>query len=865
MNSQNDRMGVGGVSAGSHGAVEPHVGFDLSGFPDALRTHANWICWRPVQKEPGAPWTKVPISPVTGNAASVKDPSGWTSLEKAEAFARQKGLGLGFVFTDEVGLVGIDLDECVDEQGQITTEAAGLIARLNSYAEFTPSGRGVRVIIRAKKTTAKCTASSVCGAKKVEIYGSGRYFTMTGRLVNGLHRQIEPRQAELETLCEQLWPGQEPRTSAASDRVKAGASDEEILALARNGRGGKRFAAMYDRGNLLRVDGDDSRGDFAVCQRLARFTGDAGQIDRLFRASKLMREKWDERRGDGTYGMMTIQRAMQRAATPAMAVDQPEVVLGTDEHRVVDEVIGHLGAEPDLFQRGGVLVRATRSGGDTARVIELDEPGLRGRITRRIRLVSVRNGEETDSHPPAWLTAQIRSHGEWPGVRELNGVRDHPVLRPDGSVFCGIGYDPVTKILRVGQADEAEGAGDPDRASAELGLALLKDLLRDFPFATDRDRSAAVSMLITVVARSAYEGSTPLFLIEANVRGSGKSLLASVAGRLARNDGVAVSSMTQDEEFRKFVTSMALRGESVVILDNLSGSIGGPTLDRVLTARRWSDRMLGSSTTVDVPMSIVWIATGNNPALQADVVRRVIPIRLCSMIEHPDRRDGFAYPDLLKYVVNHRQRLIAACQVIPRAYLTQCERVKIRPMGSFEDWSDLVRGALVWLGEPDPLPEPGEMEAASDAHAEALKMLLEAIAQVKKFARGFCAADLLTLDPSTSKASLTIRDALIELQKGEEHLTPTRIGNILRSNRNRVVGGWRLVSHAKTMRGVVWAVESVADGSGLPAKSGFHDDDDGDDADLEPLPMRALETPQGGKVGVGSRIEPADPRADGTG
>ncbi|MBL0869347.1 MAG: hypothetical protein IBJ18_02085 [Phycisphaerales bacterium] len=862
MNSQNDRMGVGGVSAGSHGAVEPHVGFDPSGFPDALRTHANWICWRPVQKEPGAAWTKVPISPVTGNAASVKDPSGWTSLEKAEAFARQRGLGLGFVFTDEVGLVGIDLDECVDEQGQITAEAAGLIARLNSYAEFTPSGRGVRVIILAKKTTAKCTASSVCGAKKIEIYDSGRYFTMTGRPVNGLHRQIEARQAELETLCEQLWREQEPRTSAASGRVNAGASDEEVLALARKGRGGKRFAAMYDRGDLSRVAGDDSRGDFAVCRWLARFTADAGQIDRLFRASKLMRDKWDERRGEGTYGMMTIQRAMQRAATPAVAVDQPEVVLGTDEHRVVDEVIGHLGAEPVLFQRGGLLVRVVPNG-DGVRVEPVTEPTLRRVLTRRVRLLSVRDGEEIDAHPPAWLTAQIMAHGTWPGVRELTGVLDFPILRPDGSIFSEIGYDLATKVLRVGEMADAQSPTQMAKAEARAALMVLKDLMCDFPFATDRDLSAALAMLITMVARSAYEGPTPLFLIEANQRGSGKTFLALVAGMLARMGGVAISSMTKDDEFRKFVTSAAIRGESVVILDNLSGSIGGSTLDRVLTATQWSDRPLGSSTIIDVPMSTVWIATGNNPDLQADIHRRIIPIRLCTPLEHPEHRGTFVYPDLLAHVTRNRQRYIAACLRVLQAYLSCGEQTKIRAMGSFGGWSSLVRAALVWLGEPDPLPEPGEMGAASDAQAEALARLLSGIAEERTLSRGFHAADLVNIAHSGSKMYHPIREALIELQLGDEQLTPQRVGTILRRCRDRVAGGRRLVSGGKTMLGVRWMVEPVPGESVRSSQGGVHDDHDDHDADLKPLPLRALRAPRSATPGDGEMTKPAKSTTDG--
>jgi putative DNA primase/helicase len=54
-----------------------------------------------------------------------------------------------------------------------------------------------------------------------------------------------------------------------------------------------------------------SEADLALCDILAFYTQNSAQIDRIFRRSGLLREKWDESRGESTYGGMTIQKALE--------------------------------------------------------------------------------------------------------------------------------------------------------------------------------------------------------------------------------------------------------------------------------------------------------------------------------------------------------------------------------------------------------------------------------------------------------------------------------------------------------------------------------------------------------------------------
>jgi primase-polymerase (primpol)-like protein len=107
--------------------------------PRFLKRYANWVCWK---------GSKVPINPKTGEWASVKEPDTWTDFKTAHrAYLRLRCDGLGFVFTPEVQLCGVDLDHCRDiNTGEVTRWALKIVKRMRSYSEISPSGTGLHII-----------------------------------------------------------------------------------------------------------------------------------------------------------------------------------------------------------------------------------------------------------------------------------------------------------------------------------------------------------------------------------------------------------------------------------------------------------------------------------------------------------------------------------------------------------------------------------------------------------------------------------------------------------------------------------------------------------------------------------------------
>lgn len=277
----------------------------LATVPAALRAHDQWVVWR--YEHRGGKATKIPYSPTRCTRASATDSLTWTGFAEAVAAWQRSGFdGVGLVFSAKDHLCGIDLDDCVNGEGDLTAEARRIVDRLKTYTEVSPSGRGLKLFLRGRLPAGRRRKG------KVEMYDSGRYFTVTGRHLAGTPAAVEERQQELEALHAEIFaaptPGRPVRIT-----VPPIADDAQLLGKARSAKNGRKFMDLFYRGDLSAYGGDDSAADLALCCLLAFWCGpDPERIDRLFRQSALMREKWDSRRGLRTYGALTIDTALRR-------------------------------------------------------------------------------------------------------------------------------------------------------------------------------------------------------------------------------------------------------------------------------------------------------------------------------------------------------------------------------------------------------------------------------------------------------------------------------------------------------------------------------------------------------------------------
>jgi len=262
--------------------------------------------------------TKAPINPRTGALTSISDPSVWSNFNLAKIGRDRFGCdGLGFVLNGD-GLVAIDLDDCVkwdDQNPRFDNQAGAIIRALGSYAEFSPSRNGIHILAFGDLPLANRRNE----AARVEIYSRKQYLTVTGDLVPGSSVSICNRQLQLRALLNQFFPGEardfsqgraseyrrDPRTTPTPLRVL---DDDSLLMRARSAKNGTRFRTLFDDGTACEYS-SDSEADLALCLILAFWTGrDGDRIDRLFRRSARMREKWERE----DYRTRTIDRALNR-------------------------------------------------------------------------------------------------------------------------------------------------------------------------------------------------------------------------------------------------------------------------------------------------------------------------------------------------------------------------------------------------------------------------------------------------------------------------------------------------------------------------------------------------------------------------
>lgn len=488
----------------------------------------------------------------------------------------------------------------------------------------------------------------------------------------------------------------------------------------------------------------------------------------------------------------------------------PTIFLGHDEADIAVEVQGLLGKAdlPDerrLYQRGGQLaevVRVKTPAGLMPQVRSLPPAMLRERITAACRFQSRnRDGHLVNARPPKWLIDAIAQRGEY-GLPVLAGIVRCPTLRPDGTVLQSLGYDSVTGLIYLPDGEFPAVPDQPTARDAQKAAAELLDVVGDFPFASEVYRASWLAMVLTLVGRAAIDGPCPLFAIDANTRGSGKSLSADVASVIAFGAAVARKSWTpDDDETRKLITSVALEATPAVLLDNVARKIGNASLDAALTATTWTDRILGRSETTGVlPLRAIWVATGNNLILGADCARRTLYCRLETAEEHPEDRVGFKHPDLLGWTRANRRRLAVAAVTILRAWFAAGRPdQKLPPWGSYEAWSAVVRGAIVHAG----LPDPAEGRVAvrdADASAEQLQTIIAAIEAADPTGEGMLAGDIIAKAESDAGLRALVADLC------PRNPTARAVGYALRKHAGRVCGGKRLECR-RTKTGRFWLIQ----------------------------------------------------------
>jgi putative DNA primase/helicase len=605
---------------------------------------------------------------------------------------------------------------------------------------------------------------------------------------------------------------------------------------ARRKRLADRWAGLVD--DLTEAGRDDTRSaaDLSLAAMLKGAGFDhleAGLILLAFPHGKANNDEWP----DVAMRLRHVARSALRSHTPASgtgdAADpddpRPQIQI-TPNSFVANAVAGEcalLAAGTQIYRRLNTLARPidmeldaaplTTPAGTISRkthapgLIPITPPILRQMLHQVAKWMKYDARSKKLLHvAPSKDATELILHrvGFWP-FPDVTGIIGAPVMRNDGSILDQPGYDPATGLILHNPPPMPDFNHAPTKADAESSCRRLRDqLLSGFPFVSDASRSVALSGIITPNVRAAIR-QTPLHTASSPLPGTGKSYLWDLASYIANGAPMPVMAAGRDEaETEKRIVMMLLKALSMWSIDNVNGVLECDFLCQVITQPRIMPRKLGVSDGPDPDMlnTVTPYATGNNMQLQTDLRRRALNAGMDANMERPELRSFATQPH--KLILADRGRFIADCLTIPLAYLLAGSPSKLPTLASFEEWSDVVRSALVWVGCADPVETVGTTDNPKreiigdllaawprEMTAYTTRELLEVAQQIDPDNRDFVHPDLLA--------------ALQPIAKNRRgSLDQLTLGQWLSRNKDTVIGTLKLVRTGTDSR-PAWKVISI--------------------------------------------------------
>lgn len=659
----------------------------LDNLPAPLKQGECFVCWREAERD-GKP-TKIPVDPHNGSEAAADNPATWSTLADAVEFYQahfDTVAGVGRMFDPASGIIGVDFDDCLDVQGNIIAGhvAAKWLPRLNSYAETSPSGRGVKVWLLADHKLDGKTGRRD-SKQGVEIYRERRYFTLTGRRLAQFSPNVEPRQAEVAEFYREIFSEKKPAAKMGPIDPKSPLTltDAEIVERASKGIEHAKFNRLWS-GDFASYYGSQSEADLALCGMLWRYTRDRETVRRLFAQSVLgKRDKW--RRQD--YQQSTLDKACSDSARPATV--HGSIILpggGVTITATANELFPRIAETRTMFTRGGAVC-VTRRNESGALELEIVRPAAaRSLLERYGDFMAWRVGSEGEAVlkpvvlPEDMARALLESQPAREYLPPIAGLVNCPVMFGDDDI-AGPGYHAASGLLITG------GKLPPTVPTAEAVASLL-GLLEEFDFQSPSDLSRAMASIITPALKLGghIRGNVPADCAEADKSQSGKTYRQKLLAAIYNERPALVTSRaggvgSTDESFN----SQLIAGRPFIQLDNFRGKHDSPHLEAFLTAEQTFPARVPHCREINVdPSRFFVLLTSNGVETTRDFANRANIIRI-------RKREGYTfknYPegDLLEHVRARQSYYLGCVFAVLREWIQQGRQRTAETRHDFREW-----------------------------------------------------------------------------------------------------------------------------------------------------------------------------------
>jgi len=452
---------------------------------------------------------------------------------------------------------------------------------------------------------------------------------------------------------------------------------------------------------------------------------------------------------------------------------------------ILDSCEQELARCDDIFQRGGKIVRVdVDSQTGEINITELFAEEIQRILSSRSCFLKPTNKEKwAYCNLPFYYSNSLYKGRKYQHLHELRGIAMQPYLRPDGSIITTPGFDQDTGIYSdFKEHDAFFTLAEPTIKDAENALQGILNLLIEFPFKTEKDRSAAIAGILTAVIRPSLSHA-PMFHCNASQISSGKTYLMKCISAFATPFPVASSEFPRSEdECCKQLFSLLRKAPPVIFYDNVNSDLPNYTsLCSILTEENFSSRILGRSDAQAVSTRTLFLTNGNNVLPKEDMVRRAITITLHPTCEIPATK-RYSNKKLLDEILENRSQYVSLALTIIRAWIVAGRPIKEVPtVATYGDWSNYCRQVLLWLGLPDPATSL-LIALKKDPDREILGCLLRAWYDL-------FGSQSVMLRSAVENSNDILKEVLIEINGGQSSLNHRRLGRWLKRHAGCIVDG----------------------------------------------------------------------------
>lgn len=530
-----------------------------------------------------------------------------------------------------------------------------------------------------------------------------------------------------------------------------------------------------------------------------------------------------------------VASACKKALPPAT---KPRFIWGPD---LVSEAVDFMNETvstryniDDVFQRGNQLVFIKPPGKEEAiQIFTADEHSLDDYFARISEwYVEGKDEFKAIAVPKRAIRAFQSAMQRWKAT-PLEMVTDFPILHEDGSVHQEAGYDATTSALylpgkmRYIPIDPEKLIPTPEKMvllnphlkkAKKRRMVYVKEardklleLYQDFPFVKEYHRSVAVAFPLSGLAITTI-GRSPAFASSSPESTSGKSLLLDighciVAGHPARGMTVAKES---EVEFKKVLISLLREGKIMSIIDNLSFPFASDALCSALIQPSYQDRLLHSNNIPSYSTRTVFGINGKNLVIKGDMRTRSIITRIDPKMANPGLRNNFKIPKLIPHVLAHRPEYMRVGQNWLIGYIKAGRPDQHLPhFARFDNWNELVRPAIVWLGMEDPCLSIKDIWDNEPEDA-LLVLFLHTVYDLlcANEHKDFTIAELVLWSEGSGQIQEKLKSCLIQIAGKVDRIDPNQLRAWMEPQQDKRRGKRELYLSRlkKTMRGVTYTI-----------------------------------------------------------